>query len=212
MKKAIILVSSALALSLPAMAQVSGGFLELGAGATKANITVPANFTASENSTGVSFLGGYMVNQYFGAEVGYADLGKASLSTTANVNSTLYGKPFVFNGTATAEGKSTGLLAGIRLVVPVNDKFSLGARAGLMSWTTDVTTSANVAWTYDGAAYAANTAAKKSYTGSDAYYGIRASYALTNSVALGLGYTQYKLGGDIDTKVNATDIFLTYRF
>ncbi len=194
------------------MAQMGSGFMEVGAGATKTIVTIPAGLTPNDTSTGASILGGYMYNKNVGAEVGYVDLGKPNVSATANVNTTLYGQPLIFNGTATVEGKATGFLAGVRLSMPLNDKLSFGARVGLMSWTTDVTASANAALTYGTTTTAANVSQKRTFTGTDAYYGLRASYSMTDNVSLSLGYTMYKLVNDLDAKVNATDLYLTYRF
>ena len=214
MKNIITVMSAAIALfSLNANAQTGKGFVELGAGSTKANLTAPARTTTDDTSSSFTLLGGYMMNTNWGFEGGYADLGKVSLSTSGSLSGTLFGSPFTSTtGTFSSENKASGYLLGLRGVLPINDKFSVVARGGFLSWTTDLTVSSAGRVTYRGTTTPLGGSTKRSFTGTDNYIGLQASYAINDKLAIGLGYTQYKLSGDIDTTVNNTDVFLKMSF
>lgn len=153
-----------------------------------------------------------MFNPNIGVEAGYLDMGKASISASGSGSGTLYGKSLTYNGTLGVEAKATGFLVGVRGVLPVSEQFSVSARAGLLNWTTDATAKVSGTGTYDGTAFSASASAKKSYSGTDAYVGIRGSYSFTKQISAGIGYTQYRLGGDVSTDASNVDINVAYRF
>ncbi|MEI7430578.1 MAG: outer membrane beta-barrel protein [Betaproteobacteria bacterium] len=210
-KLALAGIVSAL-ISSGAFAADNGPFVEAAIGASKFNVDNSSGWNMSKNDTSWNILGGYMVNKYVGLEAGYLDLGKVSGSISGNLSGNLYGKPLVVNGAVNASGTAKGWLLGVRGVLPINEQFSLNARAGVYLWNSDLNASVSAAGTWGGSAIAANGSASKSYTGSDAYYGIGAKYNVNKQVAIGLGYAKYKLGGDLSTNVDNYDLNVSYSF
>ena len=84
--------------------------------------------TLDKKDTAWKLYGGYRFNRFFAAEAGYADLGKASFSTTivAAPVGTTPSPPFPIHATATARGVFLSAL----VHVPVGDAFSVFAKAG----------------------------------------------------------------------------------
>jgi OOP family OmpA-OmpF porin len=189
----------------------AGPFAEAAVGTTKFKVDGSSGWNMDDKDTSYSVLGGYMFNDYFGAEAGYLNLGKASGSITGNLSGTLYGRALVVNGTVRAEGDATGWLLGIRGVLPINDRFSLNGRVGIYKWDSDVKATVSAAGTWGGTPIAANGSASQSYSGSDAYYALGAAYNIHKQVTIGVGYSNYKLG-KINTKADNWQVNLNYRF
>lgn len=195
-----------------AYAADDGPFIEAAVGSSKFRLDAPAGVDVGSSSVSYSLFGGYMFNKNFGLEGGYLDLGKAGVSSSGAFSGNLYGKPLTVTGTVNADGRPTGLALGARGALPINARFSLTGRAGVYIWTLDANLSASAAGTYDGAAFAANSVVKKSYTGSDGYIGLGANYNVNKQLAVGLGYTYYKLGGDVGVTADNWDFHVNYRF
>lgn len=217
MKKSIRFVLAAtlcLGATSISFAADEGAFFEGSVGSTTINSSNFDGFSMNKTSTSWGFTGGYMFNSNIGLEGGYQDLGKVSgTASLAAGTYTLNGKPLVITAAnATLKGDSTGWLLGVRGNIPVNSQFSLNGRVGLYQWKSEASVGINAAFTYDGVAYAANGTFSKSYTGSDAYYGVGANYNFNKQTALGLGYTQFKMGGDVKTTVDNWALNLNYRF
>lgn len=189
----------------------AGPFAEAGVGSSKFKVDGSSGWTMDDRDTSYRILGGYMFNDYVGAEAGYLNLGTASGSITANINGTLYGRALAVNGTVRAEGDATGWLLGIRGVIPVNDRFSLNGRLGIYRWDSDVKVSLSAAGTWGGTAIAANSTASQSYSGSDTYIALGAAYNIHKQVTFGVAYSSYKLG-KINTKADNWEANLNYRF
>lgn len=206
-----VAIAAGLLVAGVASAQGAGGFVEGTVGFGKFDLGNTSGWTVDDKDTSWGLTAGYMLNNNFGIEAGYRDLGSASASTSGTVSGTYYGKPFSATGTLNASGDADGWLLGVRLNLPVNDKFSVNARAGLYNWNADVNAVASGSLTYDGTAYAGNVSASKKFSGTDPYYGIGANYNITKQLGVGIGYSRFDLD-DIGVKNDSWDINLQYRF
>ncbi len=136
------LVTVAAAWAQPASAQ-SSWYLGASAGQSRVDASsgeiesgflIDDSFTASgttldKSDTGWKAYAGWRFNRFFGAEAGYADLGKASFNTTivsAPVG-TVPAPPFAIHATAEARGVFLSALAHW----PFADRFSVFAKAGV---------------------------------------------------------------------------------
>lgn len=208
--KKIVLVGMASTL-ISASAFAAGPFVEAAVGSTKFNVNGASGWNMNDRDTSFGVLGGYMVNDNFGLEGGYLDLGKVSGSITGNLSGNLYGRALLVNGTITAKGDAKGWVLGVRGDLPINDKFSLNGRVGIYNWDSDVNVSVSAAGTWGGTAIAAAGSASQSFSGSDAYYGIGAKYNVNKQVTIGLGYSHYKLG-KVESKADNLELNVKYRF
>ncbi len=140
MKKLIkVSVVSLAIIASPAMAQ--GFFVEGTLGQSKVDVGNTGSWTANNKDTSYGLSAGYMVNDYFGVEAGYRDLGKASLSATGTFSGSVYGRSYTVTNPSYS-ASATGWEVGPRVRFPINDQFSLTGRAGWFSWTAKETFSA----------------------------------------------------------------------
>jgi OOP family OmpA-OmpF porin len=93
---------------------------------------VATGTTLDKTDTGGKAYLGRRFNRYLAAEAGYVDLGKASFNTTiiGAPSGTTPAPPFSIHATATAKGLFLSGLAHL----PVTDRFSFFAKAGLLRW------------------------------------------------------------------------------
>jgi OOP family OmpA-OmpF porin len=211
MKKLVFVGLATALMSSGLLAADQGAFVEAAVGQTKFKVDGSSGWNMNDKDTSWSVLGGYMVNNNLGFEAGYLDLGKVSGSITGNLSGNLYGRALVVNGTVTANGDAKGWVLGVRGDLPINEKFSLNGRVGLYQWESDVKATLSAAGTWGGTAVAANGSASQSYKGSDTYYGLGAKYAVSKQVAIGFGYSNYKLG-KVEAKADNWDLNVNYRF
>lgn len=195
-----------------AFAADEGGFVEGSIGSTTFDIANTSGFTLNKTSSSWSVMAGYMANKYIGVEAGYLDLGKASGSISATGSAIVSGQLFVGTANLSFNADSKGWLLGARGNLPINDQFSLNGRIGQYMWTVDTRATASVAGTLGGAAIAAGSTATKRFSNSDLYYGVGAKYNISKQLAVGLGYSNFKMGKEIDTKASNWDANLNYRF
>ena len=123
MLKKIIAVSL---LSLSSLAMAEGGFyLGASAGRTSVDLDTTGTTSSDETDTGFKVFAGYAFNKNFAIEGGYADLGNALLG-----DNTLP----IF-----AEFNSSAWFLDLLGSVPLNNDFSLFARAGIAGTNVEVT-------------------------------------------------------------------------
>jgi len=206
-----MMMAAGLLAASAANAQSSGFFVEGTAGFGKFDLGNTSGWTVDNKDSNWGLMAGYMLNNNFGIEAGYRDLGGASGSIAGTTSGTYYGKAYSATGTLNASGDADGWLFGMRLNFPVNDQFSVNARAGLFSWDTDIRVSATGSLTYDGTTYVGNASTSKGFSSTDPYYGVGVNYNVTKQLGIGVGYTQFDLD-DIGVKNNSWDINLQYRF
>jgi len=207
-----ILLGGVLALSA-ATALAQGFFIDGSIGQMKAKLNNTAGFNVDNKDTSFSAGGGYMFNRYIGGEVGYRDLGEVSSSATATfANARILGATVTGTGTLTVRGSTDGFYIGPVFKAPVHENFDLVGRFGWYRSETPVTAGVSFVGTINGAAVAANGSASKTFKHTDPYWGVGGTYNFNKNVGLGLEYSRYKLGGDIDTKIDVWSTRLTYRF
>jgi len=128
-------------------------------------------FDCEEKDTAVKLFGGYQFNKNFAAELGYADLGKTTLSITGFGNASIGAKGFELTG--------VGFL-------PVSQYFSFFGRLGVFHWDVDFK---------DGTRLVGSASA----SGTDLTYGFGASLSLARNAALRLEWQKYQDVGDTNS-------------
>lgn len=98
---------------------------------------VATGTTLDETDTGWKAYLGYRFNRFFALEGGYADLGEATFDTTIVTAPPPYDTltPFPIRATATANGV---MFSGV-LRLPLTERFSLLAKAGVFRWQAEFT-------------------------------------------------------------------------
>jgi hypothetical protein len=180
----------ALAVSLIAANAHAQGFVEFGIGQSTVDIdtSAPAGVSVStdEKDTSWSVSGGYMFHPVVGAEIGYRNLGEASISATNGINTA--------TGTMEADGFTVGAVGRI----PVADKFSIVPRAGLYLWESegDITLNGTQLQSFDD-------------DGSDIYFGVGAEYAFAPNAFAGAHFARFELE---ETDVDVLELRVGFKF
>lgn len=118
---AAILPAFFFAFSAPASAQDAGWYIGGSYGMTTYDLGgVPAGVSIDDSDTGFKLFGGFQFTKNWGAEAGYVDFGKASLSGPASGDVGI--TAFTFAGTGT---------------LPLGQNFSLVGKLGLAMWDTN---------------------------------------------------------------------------
>jgi len=184
--KNLIALSLAAVLAAPAMATADTGFYIDGA-AGQASVD---DRDIDDNDTAFRIGAGWRFLENFGAEVGYADLGRVSEEVAI--------------GGATASVSTDGLYAGIAGKIPLHDStngFYLSARGG-MYW-----------WDVDGRVRSGTTTVSYKDSDSDFYVGIGAGYDFNEQFGLGIGFDRYNVGADsIEVDYDALSVTGEVRF
>lgn len=189
---ALILPASILAFSVPAIAQSDVGWYVGGAyGMTKIGVDMAgvSNPVKDESDTGFKIYGGFQFNKYLGAEVGYADGGKATFSGS--------GIPALGIGPFSGDVKATAFTFAAVGTLPLNESFALTGKLGLAAW--DSKASANVA----------GLSGSISDSGTDLLYGVGARYNLNKNWGVTL---EYEVVDVSDGSFNMTSLGLRYKF
>jgi opacity protein-like surface antigen len=146
-----------------------------------------AGVSCDDSDTAFRVLGGYQFNKYLGAELGYADLGKATLSAAGL--------------SASVEAKAWDLVAVGR--VPVADRFSLFGKLGMYRADSDL--SSNTALI-----------PASSDDNTDVTYGLGAQYDFNKNLGVRAEWQQYKKVGSDSTggegDVDVMSVGVVYRF
>lgn len=178
-----------------ALAAGGGFYLDATLGKQSANIPTAniAGLSKDDSDSTYGFGGGYNINQYFGIEGGYQNLGQVSYSWTGAGTATVSGNTFVGTGAAKLSADIDGYYLGPTVSFPINEQFSVSARAGWYRWEADLRIVATAAGTLNGTAIAAGASANASTKATDTYFGIGAIYKFNKNVGITLGYTEYKV-------------------
>lgn len=178
-----------------ALAAGEGPYLDLTIGQMSANIPTVnlAGFSKDDSDSTYSIGAGYKINQYFGVEAGYQNLGQVSYAWSGAGTINYRGNVIVGTGALNISADIDGFYLGPTASFPINDQFSVNARAGWYRWEADGKASFTAAGTFNGTAFAAGATATDSAKGTDTYIGIGASYQLYKNVGINLGYTEYKI-------------------
>ncbi len=148
-----------------------------------------ASIDDSDTTFGLGF--GYRISPYLAAEVGYSDFGEVDISAESD------GTGFFWSpGPVTAAADTTGFTLGLKGVIPIQSNFEIYGRAGANRWDVD----------YD---YADTSGVfSDSDDGTDAYFGIGASFLLQN-ISLGASFTRFDIADtDVDVIAAAIEVFV----
>jgi len=203
MKKATLAAAAALALAVPgvSMAQSSmdsmksavtgpdsGWFVGGSIGQSKFNVDC-SGASCDDTDTAFRVFGGYQFNKHFGAELGYADLGKLTVSSpgvSADLKATVW------------DLMAVGTL-------PIADKFNIYGKLGM--YRADTKLSGSVAGFGSGSASDNNT---------DITYAIGAGYDFSKNLGVRAEWQRYsKVGSDNtggDGDIDVYGIAVVYRF
>ncbi|NOZ11600.1 MAG: porin family protein [Gammaproteobacteria bacterium] len=127
---------------------------------------------ADDSDRGFKVFAGYEFGDYIAIEGSYANLG----TTRAELPATI---------TTTAEVRTLNL--GVVPRLPIGDRATIFAKAGISAWYADLTAeseSLGLSESGDGA-------------GTNTTFGVGASYRLNNNVSLRLDWDRYKIGEDV---------------
>ena len=175
------LLAGAYFVSVPALAQDAGWYVGASVGQSKAKDVcsgLPAGVSCDDKDTAYGIFGGYQFNKYFGAELGYTDLGKAEASGLG-LKETIKVKGFELLGVGT---------------FPINPQFEVYGKLGFFRWDlNDSCPSCGVADTNE--------------TGTDLTYGLGVKYNFTKNWGVRAQYQRYKdIGNDATTGKSDVDV------
>ena len=194
-KRHVLALLGAFAISVPAFAADTGGYLVGMFGQTKVkdiDTTGLGNPSKDDTDTGFKIGGGYAFNRNFAVEAAYVDLGKATASGT-------------FAGSnASVTFKASGLVVAAVGMVPLSQQFSLLGRLGLINATVKVDASLG------------NASASDKSTDMKTTFGVGVAYSFTQQFAVRADYDIYQKLGDSATTgesdVNMLSIGVVYKF
>lgn len=173
---------AATAVSTLAFAQDSGWYLGASAGQSKAKDgcpnTIPVGASCDDTSGAYGVFGGYQVNKYLGAELGYVDLGKIDASASGSTE-TIKARGFELLGVGT---------------IPINPRFEVYGKVGVFFW--DVK---------DSCTGTLCSFSSQDETGSDLTYGLGATFNFTKNVGARVQYQRYQNVGK-DSTTGESDI------
>ena len=179
----VALLAGAVLASAPALAQDSGWYAGASIGQTKAKDACTGlagtGITCDDKDTAFSIFGGYQVNQNFGVELGYTDLGKVTAS----------------GGGATASIEAKGFeLVGVG-TYPINQQFDVYGKLGFFRWDLDASASG------PGGSFS------QSESGTDLTFGLGVKYNFTKNVGMRVQWQQYKdIGNEATTGTSDVDV------
>lgn len=144
-----------------------------------------------ESTNGYKFLIGYKANASVAIEGFYADFGEAKLSGSPGDTFVYDGIGYIFLANGTLKYEVTGLGVAGKFNADISDKFKLNATLGLLSWTSTVSLTG-----YD----------SDDDNGTDLFFGVGATYDITENVGIGVGYEMYQFGGDTDIDMKSLNL------
>jgi OOP family OmpA-OmpF porin len=186
-KKTVLVLMAAFAISIPAFAADTGGYLVGSVGQSKfkdLDTTGIANASVKDTDTGIKLGGGYAFNRNLAVEGAYVDFGKATASA----------------GGQTVEAKASGLVVVGVGMLPLNNQFTLLGRLGVINGTVKLS----------------GPGGSESATKLKTTFGIGVAYSLTSQFAVRADYDSYKKLGDNNTTgesdVSLISIGVVYKF
>jgi OOP family OmpA-OmpF porin len=119
MKKKLGVAVIGASLLLPFMAHAEGGYVGVNAGRAEQKLNAYEDGSLKDNAVGYKLYGGYHLNQYFGIQGGYVDMGKAKAS-------------YNFSGVnGEVSSKVSSLYIAAVASAPLNDQFSIFGKLGI---------------------------------------------------------------------------------
>lgn len=184
----VVLLTSMLPLAASASQELTPWYVGAGLGVN--NYEHIATQNGDDNPYAWDIFAGYMFNDYFGAEIGYRDLGNADWTISGISND------------ADVKGATLGLVG----LWPLANRWSLSAEAGAMYYTLENSQRDTIS------------GARSSYSSDDfaPYFGAGIGYNFTDNLKLQAKYRRYE---NLDDKYNIVEadsnywgLELSYRF
>jgi OOP family OmpA-OmpF porin len=190
MKRPLLIALLGIATAIPFSVQAQGGYIGLNVGRANndpdiGGVTV---LSKDEKDTGFKFYGGYGFTRNWGAEVGFADLGKVNnvyRAGTSNIGLNYRAKSLYAAGTGT---------------LPLTDRFSLFGKLGIAANRTSGGASAS-GLTFNGRG-----------THSSLMGGIGAKFNFTPNLGLVVEYEDFGKVDDGSAKANMWSAGVRYQF
>lgn len=180
-------LTAMLALCLAPILVHAQAFVELSLGEADFGLGSAPGVDVKDTDTSWAISGGYMFNPTIGAEVGYRSLGEASVSGIT---------PGGDSVRATID--FAGVFAGMVGRFPMADRLHFLGRFGLFLWEGEGRLVENGVLTES-----------IDDDGTDLYFGVGASYAVSRNVDVGVGWTRYDVDGD---NLDALELKLRFNF
>ncbi len=169
---AIALPATMMAICAPAFAQQSDAGWYIGGSYGMSNIDVNTSgpgFSVDGDDSGFKVFGGFQFSKHWGAEVGYLDAGKASITGPGgSATSSVTGLTFAGTGT-----------------LPLGENFALLGKVGL--------------WMWDTGCSGAICVSSYSDSDTDMYYGIGARYNFNKNWGMQVEWEQFETSADAVT-------------
>lgn len=187
MKKQLFAVVVGAALAFPLFAQAEGAYIGANVGRSEMKLSIDQEGSSKKSDTGYKAYAGYNFTQNFGAEAGYVDLGK--------VDRTIDGTKL--------EAKNHAFYVAATGTLPLNEQFSLFAKAGVAQNRAKITISE------------LNFRESNSKNKTSAIFGIGAAYNINKNLSAVAEYENFgkvaSEGGD-KLKADLLSIGLRYKF
>jgi len=157
-----------------------------------------SGITVDDSNKVPTFSVGYQIDKNMSFEAGVVGAIDMTATVSDSSSGTLNGKAYSADGSLTLTGETdTSYILGIKYATPVNDKFNLYGKAGMMFWDTKGVVSAAGTLTYGGTTYSGSTNATfYQNDGSDAYYGAGGSYKVDKVTSINVEYSKLKIDGE----------------
>lgn len=195
-----------LAGALPAQAEIKDGVYGIvGIGHATTDLGVSGSGVDDEDMS-LSLGIGFPINEQVAIEVGYLNLGEASMKASGAYSLSLYGDSYtVINPSIVFE--ADGFYAGGRFRHAIDKQFSIHGKVGLYFWDLEGTASASSliinGYNYGSVSYS------ESDSGQDLYFGFGGAYQLNDRVSLLGEFTRYEVS---DSDVDVFGINLAMKF
>lgn len=196
MKLIALVTGVAMAVAAPlAIASDSGFYVDASVGRMTATLPEPSNLGANPHDSDSTYAigGGYKINEYFGLEAGYQNLGTMSSSWAVAGAATILRHNIVGTGALTYKAEVDGFYFGPTFSYPVNNQISVNARLGFYRWEANQHVFFSAAGTMDGTAVAAGGSTIANTIKTDNYLGFGATYKVSKNVGINLNYTECKI-------------------
>lgn len=129
-----------------------------------------------DSDTSFSVTLGKQFTPNFALEGGYIDLGEVNIDAVSDGSGFLYAP-----GAVNANVELSGVFFDVKGLIPLNETSSFYGKVGILSWDADFSLSDSTG------------SLSISDDGTDVFFGLGASFAMSNSFSLNIDYTSYDL-------------------
>lgn len=191
-----VALALALGIAVTPIVHAEGGYAGVGFGQASVDVDCDLDISCSkeDSDTALKIFGGYQFNPNFAIEVGYYDLGEASITGTDSLF-----------GTVTSKAEASGFNFAIVGSFPVAERFTLMGKAGFFRWDMDASANSSVFGS-----------ASANETGFDPMFGIGGAFNFSEALGIRVEYEKFLDVGDENTTgqsdVDLLSASLVFRF